>query len=83
MAFGEQTGSMIGAMARSVSLSCTLSSVSWRVLGTEEQHAHLECNVLSLAITVKPQYQPLALPSLLLKVSLDRLLVLERDPSTI
>ncbi len=54
----------------------------WRVVGVEQGRSYLECYVLSLSVTVKPQHQPLALPGLLLEVPLDRLLVLEREPST-
>ena len=39
--------------------------------------AHLKGNVLSLAITVQPQYQPGTLPCLLLQTLLQLLLVLE------
>ena len=79
-AFSEITGSVINAMAGPAHSSCTLSSMC---AGYRATALHLECNVLSLTIAVKPQYQPLALPGLLQKVSLDRLLILEMDTSTI
>ena len=84
----EQADSMITAPAGptlSSTMSCRLYFTPrlqiCRVLRAAEQgHSHLECYVLSLAITVEPQHQPLALPSLLLKVPLHRLLVLHCDP---
>ena len=54
-----------------------LRASGWTVAALETAQVHLKRNVLSLAITVQPQYQPGTLPCLLLQTFLQLLLVLE------